>query len=159
MRIKQLLVVLCLGLFVTSCTTRLTDFTVLSSKNVDLSQMGKYERGKDRVEGEDIAHIILFIPTGMPNLKEAIDRAIEATPGCVALADGVVSSRAFWFLVYGQNAYIVEGSPIIDPSLVSADEIESNFAVVKYDEETEQFVHEYVTESEYNELKAESAGE
>lgn len=155
MKIKHLLVVLCLGLFATSCTTRLTDFTVLSSKNVDLSQMGKFQKSSERVEGEDIAHIILIIPTGAPDLKEAIDRAIEVTPGCVALADGVVSSRSFYFLLYGQQGYVVEGTPIIDPSLVSADEIESNFAVVTFDEETEEFVHEYVDEATYNELKSE----
>ena len=31
-------------LMLTGCATRLTDFTVISSKNVELSRMGDYER-------------------------------------------------------------------------------------------------------------------
>ncbi len=141
---------------VTSCTTRLTDFTVISSKNVDLSQMAKYKKGGDRVIGEDIAHIIFVIPTGMPNLKEAIDKAIESVPGCVALADGVMSSKSFWILVYGQQGFIVEGTPLIDPALASVDDLESKYMISEIDEEGNSSLR-YVSEEEYNEVKAEYA--
>lgn len=137
-----------------SCTTRLIDFTVLSSKNVDLSKAGTFERGKSRVEGKDVTYLILFIPTGIPNMKEAIDRALEKVPGAVALVDGVVSSKFIYFLVGGMNAYIVEGTPLIDPSLAQGIEMESNFMYCRIDKNGEVESFEYVDEAEYNALKA-----
>jgi hypothetical protein len=71
----------------------------------------------------DKAHIILFIPFGRPHLKEAIDRAIESTPGAVALVDGVVYSKSWWAILYGQSKIIVEGTPLMDPSLASNEEV------------------------------------
>ena len=61
--------------------------------------------------------MILFIPLGAPNLKEAIDKAIEQHPGAVALADGVVKSKWMSFLLYGQTSYIVEGTPLYPADL------------------------------------------
>ncbi|MBN1444401.1 MAG: hypothetical protein JXA90_16940 [Planctomycetes bacterium] len=105
-------------LFAVGCTTRLTDFTVLSTKNVDLSRMDTYERQSTRVTGEDKKHIIIFIPTGVPNAKEAIDRAIESVPGGVGLVDGVIEHKA-WYIpyIYGQTSYVAEGTVLVDPAL------------------------------------------
>ncbi len=95
------------------CTTRLTDFTVISTKNIDFTQLSRARRGATRVRGEDVAHIIILFPTKIPNLKEAIDRTIEASPGAVGLVDGVVYQRAFYIpYIYGQTAYVVEGTPL-----------------------------------------------
>ena len=59
-------------------------------------------------------------PTGTPNIKEAIDRAIESVPGAVALLDGVLSYSSWNAILYGQIKYIVEGTPLIDPALTDA---------------------------------------
>ena len=76
-----------------SCTNRLTDFTIISTKNVPIgTQPTDLVKGDKRVKGVDKTHIILCIPIGSPNLKEAIDKAIEQCPGAIALADGVVKS-------------------------------------------------------------------
>ena len=101
-------------LIVSGCTSRLTDFTIISTKNVDMSDSGNFTKGTERVEGIDKRHVIVFIPTGSPDLKEAIDDAIEKTPNCVALLDGVVYSK-FWYIpyIYGQFWYQVEGTPLI----------------------------------------------
>jgi len=99
------------------CSYRVLDFTLISTKNVDLSQASSFERGDQRVEGLDKVHLIIYIPTGRPNLKEAVDRAIETTPGCIALVDGVVYSKFWWAILYGQMSYLVEGTPLIDKSL------------------------------------------
>src|SRR3990172_6884047 len=94
---------------------------MISTKNIDLSHAASFQRAKARSEGIDKIHLIVFIPTGVPNMKEAIDRAIERVPGAVALVDGVVSSRFWWIpYVYGQSMYVVEGTPLIDPSVASA---------------------------------------
>jgi hypothetical protein len=96
------------------CTTRITDFTVISTKNVDISTIGHSKRGTNRIEGRDTAHTIIFVPTGIPNLKEAIDRAIENVPGAVALVDGVVYHEYFYIpCIYGRASYVVEGTPLI----------------------------------------------
>lgn len=111
-------VVVVLGaLLLTSCTQRILDFTIISSKNIDLSKGASFERGSERVEGIDKVHIIVGFPTGTPNIKEAIDRAIESVPGAVALLDGVLSYSSWNAIFYGQIKYIVEGTPLIDPAL------------------------------------------
>jgi hypothetical protein len=129
------------------------DFTVVSSKNVDLSKASTFERGKSRVEGVDKAYLILFIPTGIPNMKEAVDRALEKVPGAVALVDGVVSSKFVYFILGGMSAYVVEGTPLIDPALTDNKELESNYMVCKLDKDGEVDEFSYVDESEYNMLK------
>lgn len=115
MKCKKLFiaVVALLGLATQSCTDRLTDFTVISTKNVPIgNQPTDLVRGTTRVKGVDKKPIILSIPIGSPNLKEAIDKAIEQCPGAIALADGVVKSKFLYFFFYGQNSYIVEGTPL-----------------------------------------------
>ena len=100
-------------LLASSCTSRLTDFTIISTKNVPIGeQPTNLSKAPTRVKGVDKAHFILFIPTGIPNLKEAIDKAIEKYPGAVALADGVAKSNSWNAILYGQTSYIVEGTPL-----------------------------------------------
>lgn len=112
------LMALLIVVLVSSCTFRVTDFTVISTKNVPIGQQPtNLAKASTRVKGVDKAHIILFIPTGSPNLKEAIDKAIEKYPGAVALSDGVVKNKSMWFLLYGQSRYIVEGTPLYPADL------------------------------------------
>ena len=105
-------------LLLSGCTHRYIDFTAISSKNIDLTKGASFERGKARVIGEDSANIIVIIPTGTPNAKEALDRAIEKEPGAVALLDGVITHSS-WYIpyIYGKTTITVEGTPLIDPSL------------------------------------------
>jgi len=100
----------------TGCVQRITDFTVISSKNVDLSRGADFVRGDSRVEGEDTKAIILF-PLGMPNAKEAMDNAIQSVSGCVGLVDGVLEYEYF-SIVFGYTKYRVKGTCLIDPKLL-----------------------------------------
>lgn len=105
-----------------SCTYRLTDFTVISTRNVPLGKhAASIEKANTRVKGKDTAHMILFIPLGAPNMKEAIDRALDKYPGAIGLADGVVKNQFWWAILYGQNSYLVEGTPLYE-----GDEITNN---------------------------------
>lgn len=102
------------------CTQRLTDFTVISTKNIDLTRGADFTRTDKRVEGEDTKYIIVIFPTGEPNAKEAIDRAIESTSGTVALLDGVLESEFFYFpYIGGYATYHVKGTPLTDPKIKS----------------------------------------
>jgi hypothetical protein len=104
------------------CTTRFVDYTLLSTKNVDLSKASTFKRSPNRVTGEDDRYwILICIPLGSaPNLKTAVDRAIESVPGAIGLVDGIVSRRGWWAILIGEGAIVVEGTPLIDPSLPGA---------------------------------------
>jgi len=140
-------------LVLTGCTTRLVDFTIISTKNVDLSKAATFQRGNARIQGVDLVHIIIFIPTGVPNMKEAIDKALESVNGAVALVDGVVYSKA-WYIpyIYGQQSYVVEGTPLIDPSLTS-NPIEPGYYVLKPNGKDTGYDLTEVSADEYASLK------
>ena len=133
------------------CTVRYGDFTMLSSKNIDLSRMATFKRSPDRVKGEDSALIIIFIPTGVPNMKQALDRAIENVPGAVALVDGVLY-RSWWFII-GQSSFIIEGTPLIDPSLAGHAQLQSNRMVSFFDPSTKKQELRYVDQQMYASVK------
>ncbi len=101
------------------CTTTIVDFTIVSTKNIDLSRAGEFERSPHMVRGNDVAHWVTIFPLGSPEMKPAIDRAIQSVPGCVALVDGRIRER-FWYIpfIYGQDAIIAEGTPLIDPNMI-----------------------------------------
>lgn len=108
--ISALLLIVCFE----SCTHRVADFTVVSSKNFPIfDSNNNYEKAPVRVTGVDRSHIILFIPIGSPDLKEAIDKAIEKHPNAIGLYDAVVKSSFWDAILYGQSSYIVEGTPIV----------------------------------------------
>jgi len=141
----------------TGCTTRITDFTIISTKNVDLSVIGHARRGTVRAQGEDVTHIIIIIPTGIPHVKEAIDKAIESVPGAVALVDGVLYYRAFYIpYIYGQKAYVVEGTPLIMPGQASS-VLPTEHMVSTYDAKQKRFVTEAVSAERYAALKSKLA--
>ncbi len=123
-----------------SCSHRLTDFTIISTRNVPLGNEAAYlQKANERVKGVDKAHTILFIPLGEPNLKEAIDKAIEKYPGAVGLLDGVVKTKGWTSILYGQSSYVVEGTPLYQPTSqmqtdYSANGADSGQAVVFYHE-------------------------
>jgi hypothetical protein len=100
------LILLVLG----GCASR-GDFTALSGKNVNLSNL-KVDKtmSKGRTSGEDCTHIIIFIPTsGPPTLEEALDQALEAKQANLLL-DAVVKWHTFYIpLIYGQTCWHVEG--------------------------------------------------
>jgi hypothetical protein len=51
---------------------------------------------------------------GQPNMKEAIDRAIEKTPGAVALLDPVLYQEYWWIpFIYGESKFVIEGNPLL----------------------------------------------
>ncbi|MCY1283881.1 hypothetical protein D9M68_685960 [compost metagenome] len=92
------------------CTTRVADLTVASSKNFNMHSTG-LETGR-RVEGSDTVAVVLF-PLGQPNVKEAIDRAVEKDRCAVGLSNVVIDQEFFSFF-FGYVKYNVKGNVIID---------------------------------------------
>lgn len=128
---KQCILVTLAVALLSSCSHRLVDFTVISSRNVPITESGtEFKKATQRVQGSDSKWSILFIP-GIPNMKEAIDKAIDKYPGAVALTDGVVYSKSWSVGLFGQNKYVVEGTPLYTQA--GADSfIRSNNGVPEY---------------------------
>lgn len=104
-------------LSLTSCSTRVFDCTIYSTKNIDLNRAQGFHIDKNTiVEGEDKGHIICFIPTRTPNIKEAAERAMtKAGAQCVALSDVKADSRNWWIpYIYGQTSVKVQGHPVTE---------------------------------------------
>lgn len=100
-----------------SCTRRIVDFTVISSKNVPIGDSGiQMKKAESRVKGVDGKWLVLGFG-GFPDMKEAIDDAIEQYPGAVALSDGVVRQKSWNVILFGKNQYIVEGTPVYTTNL------------------------------------------
>jgi hypothetical protein len=97
-------------LLLSGCAQRVADFTLASTKNVDLNN-GEFVVG-DRVTGED-SKAIVIMPIGIPSVKEATDKAIEQDKCAVALTDVTADTEYFSF-IFGYIKYSVEGDLIID---------------------------------------------
>ena len=136
------------------CVTRLADFTLISTKNIDLTRGASFKRAQSRVTGEDSVNIIIIIPTGVPNMKTAIDKAIESVPGAIALLDGVLSQKV-WYIpyIFGQSSFVVEGTPLIDPALTSHSKLQSNYIISKLNKKGNVVELKYVSKAEYESFK------
>ena len=115
---KNIIVLLSLFAFaVTSfigCSERIGDFTLISTKNVDIG--GKYKKLDERYTGEDSRGDILGIPLGMPNLKTAVDHCIEAGEGDL-LTNAVIDASYWTAIFYGERKYTVTGDVWVKASI------------------------------------------
>ncbi|MBY5992884.1 hypothetical protein [Ferrimonas balearica] len=111
---RTLIVALAAALLASGCSVRVADLTYVTTKNIDVDAPEKYER-VERVAGEDRSYIISFIPTGIPNLEEAIDNTIESVPNGVALENATIKRETFYIpLLFGSEAYVVEGDVVVE---------------------------------------------
>lgn len=104
---------LCGCLLLTGCSRDLGSFTVLSSKNVNLSNFSNTEAEESGVKtnGEDCVHMICGCLTGTPNLKTAVDRALEPS-NAYMLTNARIKYAGWSCWFYGQFRYTVEGTPV-----------------------------------------------
>ena len=101
------------SLMLSGCAQRVADFTLASTKNVNLNN-GDFVKG-ERVEGID-RQCVFLVPLGIPNVKEATDNAIETDPCAVALSNLTAESETFAF-IFGYIQYRIEGDLVIDKTL------------------------------------------
>ncbi len=155
MKILKLLTMTITVILFSSCSQKLLNFKLISSKNVDLSKASTFVKGKDKVEGNDVVHIIVIIPTGKINFNKALDMAIGSVPGCVALLDGSIYSK-FWFIpyIYGKQTAVIEGIPLIDPSLVYNSNDLPKYGKVELNKQGEIKKTQSISATEYYSLKS-----
>lgn len=102
---------LALALCLSGCVSPMGDFTLISSKNVEISRVDlKRIKMKKGIEGSDGRFSFLLIPFGRaPSLEEAVDDALETGGG-----DFMVSTRIYrtsWSVIlFGWESYSVEGN-------------------------------------------------
>jgi len=107
-REKYAMFIILLCYWFSGCTMRVGDFTLVSTKNIDLSNASLDIREGKRTKGEDCAFIFLFIPLGLPSVKQAVDDALTNGNGNI-MVDQVTYTRSWWFII-GQSCYVVEGT-------------------------------------------------
>lgn len=79
------------------CSQRPGDLTLLSTKNVDLSDAELNLSDGKRVTGEHCVPVVLF-PLGFPDLKEATDRALEEGDGNIMIDQvTTITNKSFLF--------------------------------------------------------------
>ncbi len=118
---KKIIVLIVLGAIM-GCANRSTGFTFVSTKN--------FNHNKEfvkigQVTGSDTKSIFMVIPTGSPRLEEAIDNAIESTPGCCALTD-VKVYKLYWYIpfLYGKYGWSVKGTALKQKITVIQDSVD-----------------------------------
>ena len=113
---KRLLLSCLLGSLITltGCSKELGDFTVLTTKTVDLSNFSIHTLShSQRVKGESVGYMILWFPNNNPNLKDAIDVTLENN-NAYMLTDATIQYDVFFLpYIYGQDKYVVEGQPLL----------------------------------------------
>lgn len=100
----------------TGCTSvRVLDATIASSKNMDIKKSLHRVDSKVRVTGVDEKTMYVLTLMDFPNMKNAMDDAIEKNSECVGLSDVVVHFEQIYipFIIHNQK-YIVEGNPIYE---------------------------------------------
>ena len=114
-KMKKVLFLSMFMFLLSGCVHRIGDFTVASTKNMNIKGAAHRVDESVRVKAEDTAHIILFVPTGQANMKEAMDNAIEQKAGAVGLSNVTVKSGFWWIpYIYGQSWFEVEGNPVYE---------------------------------------------
>ena len=107
---KKILCIIILLFLTTACTTNHGTFTVLSNRSVDYEQLKKNSEVIRDVEGKDISHLIIFIPTKMnPNIFAALTDALSQHGGDAMINVSVEST--FWWIpyIYGKIGWTVKG--------------------------------------------------
>ncbi len=137
-------------------------FTIISSKNVDLSRLGQMQRSSGKVETQKFNAKGAFIKdvklSENYQLENALDSALEQIPGAVAMIDAKVEyfhSKSFGKQQWG---YKMEGTALIDSSLVGENEKLPDDGTIFFISDEASGKVTLLSESEYNEFLAKIEG-
>jgi len=97
-----------------SCSIRTADLTLVSTKNIDLTDTRLDAKSGQRYTGKHCGLRLLGIPLGIPSLKEAIDQALESGKGNI-MVDEVTWKKEYPFVVGRVDCLEVEGTVLTAP--------------------------------------------
>lgn len=104
--------VLICTVLLSSCTTRLGNFTLISTKNVDFNNAQVDMQKSVMVTEEDCAPTVLIFPIGRPDLKEAVDNALEQGRGNLMIDQVSYYRRWYIPLIFGLRCMVAEGTVV-----------------------------------------------
>jgi hypothetical protein len=114
-RLAYVLIAVLALLMLSSCSVRVADLTMVSTKNIDLSDTQLDARKGQRQTGEDCRFNLLgLIPFGLPNMEEAVDKALEKGKGNVMI-DEVTEYENIWVILGFISCINVEGTVLTAP--------------------------------------------
>lgn len=88
------------------CSNNIANFSMVSTTSTNFDN--EYE-SIGQIEGEDIAHIIIILPTGKIRIDRAVDNTL-LTNGADYITDTVIEFENFYLpYVYGYSKYKVKG--------------------------------------------------
>ena len=162
-KLKLILLSVLASLSFAACTSveDLGRFTVISSKNVDLSRLGEMQKFAGKSETKKYNARFLFIRYSKISdnyiLENALDSALETIPGAVALVDAKVQyyKKTGFLGITGKWGYKFEGTALIDTDVVGEANLpsENETLFIIKDEASNEIA--FVTESEFNEKLSE----
>ncbi|MCX4349558.1 MAG: hypothetical protein OSJ76_07245 [Alphaproteobacteria bacterium] len=110
---KRVIMLLISVLYISGCSTHITDFSMISNKNVNLNKVDidKLPQSKN-VIGEDKKFVFLFIPTGVPSITNALNDAFDKTD--TDIMTDVTLKSWYWYIpyIYGNAGWEVSGDAI-----------------------------------------------
>ena len=113
---KTLLILLLVNLLLIDCSSRVGDFTAISTRN---SNVKNWKRTADRVEGYSCSWWFFFIPIKSWDMKDAIEDAVDISNKSTkskglqaeALLDVKLSSSWFTSIIVTRTCLYAEGVP------------------------------------------------
>ena len=100
-----------LMMMLSACSSRIADLTLVSTKNLGTSTINLNSKSGKRERGEDCKFSLLGIPFGIPSLKTAVDKALQAGNGTV-MVDEVTEEKTTWLVLGNINCIVVEGTVV-----------------------------------------------
>ena len=107
---RNFLLIFILVFLIQGCSYRMGDMTLVSTRNIAKEKIDLSKTSSQGVfEGVDYRHIIIFIPTGIANIEEAIDKALDAGGG--SFMTDVVLYYKWWYIpyIYGRTSMVAKG--------------------------------------------------
>ena len=93
-------------IIISGCSNNIANFSMVSTKSTNFDN--EYE-SIGQIEGEDIAHVIIILPTGKIRIDRAVDNTL-LTNGADYITDTVIEIENFYLpYFYGYSKYKVKG--------------------------------------------------
>jgi len=109
-KILSRLGLLAMAISLSACSVRVADLTLVSTKNIDLTNAKLDANKGSRHKGEDCKFALFgLIPFGLPNIETAIDKALEAGHGNI-MVDQVTEMAGYWVVVGTVSCVSAEGT-------------------------------------------------
>ena len=100
-----------LSFFLTSCSEHISDLSIVSTKDVDITDIDIDKLPKKTIKADDKKFYFLFFPIGMSRVSNAVDKALEKGNGDLLINSSLYYKR-WWFIVVGLQGYEIVGTVV-----------------------------------------------